>query len=29
MVAMWYAMWLEKKWDSRNLNRNLKKYQEQ
>ena len=28
MVAMWYAMWLEKKWDTRDLNRNLKKYQE-
>ena len=27
MVAMWYAMWLEKKWDTRNLNRNLKKFQ--
>ena len=29
MVAMWYAMWLEKKWDTRDLNRNLKKFQEQ
>lgn len=29
MAAMWYAMWLEKKWDTRDLNRNLKKYQEQ
>ena len=29
MVAMWYAMWLERKWDRRDLNRNLKKYQEQ
>lgn len=29
MVAMWYAMWLERKWDTRDLNRNLKKYQEQ
>lgn len=29
MVAMWYAMWLEWKWDTRDLNRNLKKYQEQ
>lgn len=29
MFAMWYAMWLEKKWDTRDLNRNLKKYQEQ
>ena len=29
MIAMWYAMWLEKKWDTRDLNRNLKKYQEQ
>lgn len=29
MVAMWYAMWLERKWDTRGLNRNLKKYQEQ
>ena len=29
MVAMWYAMWLEQKWDTRDLNRNLKKYQEQ
>ena len=28
MVAMWYAMWLERKWDTRDLNRNLKKYQE-
>ena len=27
MVAMWYAMWLERKWDTRNLNRNLKKFQ--
>lgn len=27
MFAMWYAMWLEKKWDTRDLNRNLKKYQ--
>ena len=27
IVAMWYAMWLEKKWDTRNLNRNLKKFQ--
>ena len=29
MFAMWYAMWLEQKWDTRDLNRNLKKYQEQ
>ena len=29
LVAMWYAMWLERKWDTRDLNRNLKKYQEQ
>ena len=29
MVAMWYAMWLERKWDTRDLNRNLKKYQAQ
>ena len=29
MVAMWYAMWLERKWDTRDLNRNLKKFQEQ
>ena len=29
MVAMWYSMWLERKWDTRDLNRNLKKYQEQ
>ena len=29
IVAMWYAMWLEKKWDTRDLNRNLKKFQEQ
>ena len=29
MVAMWYAMWLERKLDTRDLNRNLKKYQEQ
>lgn len=29
MAAMWYAMWLERKWDTRDLNRNLKKYQEQ
>lgn len=29
MVAMRYAMWLERKWDTRDLNRNLKKYQEQ
>ena len=28
IVAMWYAMWLEKKLDTRDLNRNLKKYQE-
>ena len=27
MFAMWYAMWLEKKRDTRDLNRNLKKYQ--
>ena len=27
MFAMWYAMWLEKKWDTRDLNRNLKKFQ--
>lgn len=27
MFAMWYAMWLEKKWDTQNLNRNLKKFQ--
>ena len=27
MAAMWYAMWLERKWDTRDLNRNLKKYQ--
>ena len=27
IVAMWYAMWLERKWDTRDLNRNLKKYQ--
>ena len=27
MVAMWYAMWLERKWDTRDLNRNLKKFQ--
>ena len=27
MVAMWYAMWLEKKRDTRDLNRNLKKFQ--
>ena len=26
MVAMWYAMWLERKWDTRDLNRNLKKF---
>ena len=29
MIAMWYAMWLEKKWDTQDLKRNLKKYQEQ
>lgn len=29
MFAMWYAMWLEQKWDTRDLNRNLKKFQEQ
>lgn len=29
MFAMWYAMWLEKKWDTRDLNRNLKKFQQQ
>ena len=29
MVAMWYAMWLERKWDTGDLNRNLKQYQEQ
>ena len=29
MIAMWYAMWLEKKWDTRDLNRNLKRFQEQ
>lgn len=28
MVAMLYAMWLEKRWDTRNLNRNLQKFQE-
>ena len=27
MVAMWYAMWLERKWDTGDLNRNLKKFQ--
>ena len=27
MIAMWYAMWLERKWDTRNLNWNLKKFQ--
>ena len=27
MVSMWYAMWLERKWDTQNLNRNLKKFQ--
>lgn len=27
MVVMWYAMWLERKWDTRDLNRNLKKFQ--
>ena len=27
MVAMLYAMWLEKRWDTRNLNRNLQKFQ--
>ena len=27
MFAMWYAMWLERKWDTRDLNRNLKKFQ--
>lgn len=27
MLAMWYAMWLEKKRDTRDLNRNLKKFQ--
>ena len=27
IVAMWYAMWLERKWDTRDLNRNLKKFQ--
>ena len=27
MFAMWYAMWLEQKWDTRDLNRNLKKFQ--
>lgn len=27
MVAMWYAMWLEKKRDTRDLNRNLRKFQ--
>ena len=27
MVAMWYAMWLERKSDTRDLNRNLKKFQ--
>lgn len=27
MVAMWYAMWLERKWDTRDLNRNLEKFQ--
>ena len=27
MAAMWYAMWLERKWDTRDLNRNLKKFQ--
>ena len=29
MLSMWYAMWLERKWDTRDLNRSLKKYQEQ
>ena len=29
MFAMWYAMWLERKWDTRDLNRNLRKFQEQ
>ena len=27
MVAMWYAMGLERKWDTRDVNRNLKKFQ--
>ena len=27
MVAMLYAMWLEKRWDTKNLNRNLQKFQ--
>ena len=27
MAAMWYAMGLERKWDTRDLNRNLKKFQ--
>lgn len=27
MIAMWYAMWLERKWDTRDLNRNLQKFQ--
>ena len=29
MISMWYAMWLERKWDTRDLNRSLNKYQEQ
>lgn len=29
IFAMWYAMWLEKKWDTQELNRNLKEFQEQ
>lgn len=27
MVAMWYAMWLEKRRDTRDLNRSLKEFQ--
>ena len=27
MAAMWYAMWLERKWDTWDLNRNLKIFQ--
>ena len=28
MAAMLYAMWLEKRWDTKNLNRSLQKFQE-
>ena len=29
MAAMLYAMWLEKRWDTKNLNRSLQKFQEE